>query len=190
MRNLKNEESDYIEKIQYAVASIEDLATTMNTINFEDAKSRMAQQEVTTRKNYEKINTKKSTINNIPSTSIITTTTSTTILSITTTRRSNYMKNTIETEASKSLPNYNLPRMQNESSIENRTIVPLFQQKSQGNTRIFKRANSMYEKCESIYNERPKNWKSPKFCREDSGYRESFLIQNPSSRRAQVEKLT
>ena len=34
MRNLKNEENDYIEEIQYAVASIEDFTTTMRTETF------------------------------------------------------------------------------------------------------------------------------------------------------------
>lgn len=38
MRNLKNEENDYIEEIQYAVASIEDFTTTMRTETFSTAK--------------------------------------------------------------------------------------------------------------------------------------------------------
>ena len=141
MRNLKNEENDYIEEIQYAVASIEDLTTTMKAATF--------------------FSTAK-----IATTSISTTKT-------TTRRISNSTAMTIESNAEYSSKD-NLPLDPNQPSSENRTVVLFFQQKSQANTTIFKRANSMYEKCESIYDERPKNWEALKFCREDSGYRKSF----------------
>ena len=152
MRNLKNEENDYIEEIQYAVASIEDLATTTKTETFFST-AKIATKPISRTK--------------------------------TTTRRiSNSTAMTVELDTEYS-SNDHLPLDQNQPSAENRTVVPFFRQKSQADTKIFKRANSMYEKCDSIYDERPKNWKSLKFCREDSGYRKSF----ESKKKLELEKL-
>jgi hypothetical protein len=92
----------------------------------------------------------------------------------TTTRKtSNSTALTIDSDTEFS-SNDNLPLSQIQPSAENITAVPFIRQKSQADTKIFKRANSMYEKCESIYDERQKKWESQKFCREDSGYRKSF----------------
>ena len=157
MRNLENEDNDYVEKIQYAVASIEDLTTTIRT-------------------------------ETVYTTAEVTTTEIATIKT-TTRRKSTSTENTIESVALTFPPTNNLPQAENETSTENKTIAPLFEQKSHPDTKIFKRANSMYEKCESLYNERPKNWKSPKFCREDSGYRKSFQSKSEGLD-PRVEKLT